>query len=394
MLLTLLLAAAAQDPGGIVLTKGDTQITLGAALRFRAESRDPSPSITSAGSDTMSLGRFRAHFDYAMNERARAFLQFQETVVPDGEPSSDTLHQAFGELRDVYGLADLQVGRFEMNYGGELIISAGDWSPTGSAFDGIRLGRGDENYQVDFFLTQPVEGQTVPVGMDQAFYGFYGTFHHNASRYEAYLLARDDRHDASAGTDDITLGGRYLWTQPDGFDLMIEAAIQTGDRGADDAAGALFTADLAHPINDDVGVGLNLLYASGDGDPADGDDDSFLPLYNTAHKFVGKSDLFRVTNVLDVQPYVTFDAPQGWKLIGAVHLLTLADDDGALPDLRGGMVKAPGEGDLGIQLEVLAWKTIFEELDLHLGVSQFLAGDAIANGDDQLWAMVQLQFFI
>lgn len=394
MLLTLLLAAAAQDPGGIVLTKGDNQITLGAALRFRSEWRDPSLATTGSNSDTFSLGRFRAHFDYALNDKASAFLQFQETVMPDGVPSADTLHQAYGRLHDVYGLADLQVGRFEMNYGGELLISPGDWSPTGTAFDGVRVGRGGEGYQVDFFLTQPVEGQGVPVGMDQAFYGFYGTFHQNASRYEAYVLARDDRHDASAGTDDITFGGRYLWKQQDGFDFMVEAALQTGDHGASDAAGALFTADLAHPVGEDVGVGLNVLYASGDGDPADGDDDAFQPLYNTAHKFVGKSDLFRVTNVLDVQPYVSFNAPQGWKLIGAVHLLTLADDDGALPDLRGGMVKAPGEGDLGIQLEVLAWKTIFEEIDLHLGVSQFLAGDAIANGDDQLWAMVQLQFFI
>ena len=393
MLLTLLLALP-QDPQGIVITKGDTQITLGAALRFRAESRDPSPATTGAGSDTMSLGRFRAHFDYALNEDAHAFLQFQETVVPDGVPSSDTLHQAYGRLRNVYGLADLQVGRFEMNYGGELLISPGDWSPTGSAFDGVRIGRGGEGYQVDFFLTQPVEGQTVPVGVDQAFYGVYGTFHHGAFTYEGYVLARDDRHDASTGTDDMTVGGRHLWKQQGGFDTMIEAAIQTGDRGADDAAGVLLTADVAHPINDDVGLGLNVLYASGDGDAGDGDDDSFLPLYNTAHKFVGKSDLFRVTNVVDVQPYVTFDAPQGWRLIGAVHLLSLADDDGALPDLRGGLVKAPGEGDLGVQLEVLAWKTIFEEVDLHLGVSQFFAGDAIANGDDQLWAMVQVQFFI
>lgn len=393
MLLTVLLALA-QDPQGIVVTKGDTQITIGAALRFRAETRDPDPAIEGASSDTGSLGRFRLNFDFMLNKDAQAFLQLQETVVPDGVPSSDTLHQAFGKLNDLVDVVDLQFGRFEMAYGGELLISKSDWSRTGSAFDGVRLSHAQETYVIDFFATQPVEGQAVPVGLDQSFMGVYGTLNRSAMQFEGYVLVRDDRHDASAGTDDATVGGRFLWSQKGGVAIMTEAAMQTGDHGAADAGGTLFTADASMMAMKSLQVGLNVLYASGDGDAADGDDDAFKPLYNTAHKFVGASDLFIVTNVLDVQPYVTYTVSNGWRLTGAVHLLTLADEDGALPDLRGGLVKAPGEDDLGIELEVLAWKTIYEEVDLHLGVSQFLAGDAIANGDDQLWAVVQVQFFI
>jgi hypothetical protein len=393
MLIHLLLTLA-QDPQGIVMTKGDTQITIGAALRFRAETRDPDPATDTANSDTSSLGRFRAHFDFLLNKDAQAFIQFQETVSPDGAPSSDTLHQAFGRLNGLADLVDLQIGRFEMLYGGELMISKGDWSKTGTAFDGLRVSHAGESFLVDFFATQPVEGQGVPLGMDQSFMGVYGTMNHEAMQFEGYVLVRDDRHDASAGTDDATVGGRFLWSQKGGIAIMTEAAMQTGDHGAASAGGTLFTADAAMPVMTNLQVGLNVLYASGDGDAADGDDDAFAPLYNTAHKFVGASDLFVVTNVIDVQPYVTYAVAKGWKVTGAVHLLTLADEDGALPDLRGGLVKAAGESDLGIELEVLAWKTIFEEIDLHLGLSQFLAGDAIANGEDQLWGVVQVQFFI
>jgi len=394
MLLPLLLALA-QDPQGIVITQGDTKITLGAALRFRAETRDPSPAVEGADGETASLGRFRAHFDYSLNDQAQAFLQFQETVVPDGVPSSDTLHQAYGKLKKLADLADLQFGRFEMAYGGELLISRSDWSRTGSAFDGIRVSRQTASYVLDFFATQPVEGQAVPVGVDQSFMGFYGTLNREAMQVEGYFLARDDRNDpGGTGLDDMTVGGRFLWTTKTGPSFMAEAAIQTGEHGSADAAGVLLTGDASIRALTSMQFGLNVLYASGDGDPADGDDDAFIPLYNTAHKFVGASDLFIVTNVLDVQPYATYSAANGWRLTGAVHLLTLADEDGALPDLRGGLIKAPNESDLGMELELLAWKTIFQEIDLHLGVSQYLVGDAVANGDDQIWAFVQVQFFI
>jgi len=396
MLLTLLLALAQDPPAseGIVVAKGDTKITLGAALRYRYETRDPSPAIEGAGSESFGLGRFRVHMDFSLNEQAKAFIQFQETVVPDGVPSSDTLHQAYGQLLQVANLADFQVGRFEMVYGGELLISRSDWSRTGSCFDGVRLSHHTDDYVVDLFVTQPVEGQAVPIGLDQSFMGVYGTLHREAIQVEGYVLARDDRSDGGMGTDDATLGGRFLWSQKEGIAVMVEAAIQTGDHGTDDAGGTLFTADVSTPTIKNLTAGLNVLYASGDGDAGDGDDDAFRPLYNTAHKFVGASDLFVVTNVLDVQPYATYKAANGWRFTGAVHLLTLADEDGALPDLRGGLIKAPGEDDLGIEVEALAWKTIFEEVDLHLGVSEYLAGDAVANGDDQLWGFIQLQFFI
>lgn len=394
MLLSLLLALA-QDPQGIVITQGDNTITIGAALRFRAETRDPSPAVDGADGETASLGRFRAHFDYKLNEDAQAFLQLQETVSPDGVPSSDTLHQAFGKLKNLADLADLQFGRFEMAYGGELLISKSDWSKTGSAFDGVRLSHQRKSYGVDFFATQPVEGQAVPIGMDQSFMGLYGNLNREEMQVEGYVLARDDRNDpGGTGLDDMTVGGRFLWTTKTGPAFMAEAAMQTGDHGASDAAGILLTGDASLRALGNMQFGLNVLYASGDGDPSDGDDDAFIPLYNTAHKFVGSSDLFIISNVIDVQPYATYTAANGWRLTGAVHLLTLADEDGALPDLRGGLTKAPGESDLGMELEVLAWKTIYEEIDLHLGVSQYLVGDAVANGDDQLWAFVQVQFFI
>jgi hypothetical protein len=390
MLTSLLLALAAQDPQGTVVVKGDTQITLGGELRFRTETRDPSPAVMGADADTASHGRFRLSANAALNEHVRGFLQLQEVVFTDGTSSVSMVRQAFGELTGVADMADLQVGRFEMSYGDELLISPADWGATGKSFDGIRVRRKDDWYWADVFYVQPVEGQAVLAGVDQSFGGVYFGIPRDDWSVEAYALVRDDRNDGTTGTDDMTFGGRFKWAQKDGIAFRAEAAQQSGDHGALDAGGMVATGDIGTPVGENFNVGLNVLYASGDDDAADGNDDAFKGLYETPHKILGYQDLFRLTNVLDTQVYAGYRINGTWRLYGAFHLLSLAEDNGILPDLKGGLVGAAGESDLGMEVDLTLRGKVFEEADVWIGVSEFLAGDAIANGDDQLWAFVQL----
>lgn len=394
MITTLLLAFAAQDQG-VIAVKGDTKLTLGAELRFRAETRDPSPAVEGADSDTFSTGRFRVNFDAMLNPNVRAFLQLQETVVTDGATSTESIHQAFGELKGLGGMMDLQVGRFEMIYGDELHVGQGDWGNTGRSFDGIRLHRMDDSYWVDVFMTQPVEGQAVNVGLDQAFGGVYGGVPGDGWSAEGYVLVRDTRNDGGTGDDDMTIGGRFTMKTDGGLGIKAEAATQSGDHaGGLDAAGMMVMTDVGMKVNADLNVGINVLYASGDDDATDSDNDAFKILYNSPHKILGSQDLVLMTNVLDAQLYAGYAVSEKWKLYSALHWMELAEDTGALPDLKGGWTAAAGESDLGIELDVSLRGPVMEDTDLWVGVSQFMAGDAIANGDDQLWAFAQLIFRI
>lgn len=388
MLTAFLIALASQQPAGLTVQQGDTSLTFGSQLRFRHETRDPAPPVTGASSDSFSTGRFRFSFDAALGEEARAYLQFQSVVASDGMDSDEMVHQAFAEL---FGeMADLQVGRFEMLYGSEAVISNGDWGRTGSAFDGVRVRRQDDSYWADLFLTQPVEAQAVPIGVDQSFGGVYFGVPAGALSFEGYALLRDDRKDGGAMTDDMTFGARALWKMDDGPAASLELASQSGDHGALDAGGMLAIFDVNMGVASEVTVGVNLLYASGDDDPADGDDDAFKPLFNTPHKFVGAADLFALTNVVDASLYADYKASKDWKFKGVIHSLSMAEDAGAIPDLRGGLTPVAGEDDLGIELDLMAWYTVNDYAGIHFGISQYLVGDAIAGGDDQLWAFAQL----
>ncbi len=390
MLTPILLALAAQLPQGYTVAQGDKQLTIGGQLRFRHETRDPSVPVDGASSASGSIGRFRLTLDAKSGKDVRGFLQLQSVVASDGLASEEGLHQAFAEIYGVASMADVQVGRFEMLYADELLISNGDWGKTGTAFDGIRIRRKDEHYWADLFLTQPVEGQGVATGVDQSFGGLWVGVPAGDFSFEAYGLVRDDRHDFGAGSDDMTIGGRAKWSPKDGPTIKGEVATQTGDHGALDAGGMLAMFDAGMPVTSAVTAGVNVLYASGDDNAADGNDDAFKPLFHTPHKILGAADLVQLTNVLDLQVYSRYKPSDSWRFLGAFHWMTLAEEDGALPDLRGGLTKAAGEGDLGMEIDLMAWYTINSLTEIHFGISDFLAGDAIQNGDDQIWVFAQL----
>lgn len=390
MLTTLTLLTLLQAPAGFTLQQGDAALKFGAELRFRHETRDPVPPVVGADSVSNSLGRFRFSLDGKLGEEVRAFLQLQSLVDTDGGDTDENVHQVFAQVNGVAGMADLQVGRFEMLYGDELLISNGDWGRTGNAFDGVRLRHAREGYWADLFFTQPVEGQGVPIGVDQAFGGVWIGVPVGDLSFEGYGLVRDDRNDGGAMTDDATIGARARWTPKDGPALKAEAAMQTGDHGPLDAGGMMAMFDAGVPVAGGVVVGVNFLYASGDDGAADGEDDAFKPLYHTPHKILGAADLFQLTNVMDASLYGRYQANSEWRFVAAAHWMSLAEEDGALPDLRGGLPKAAGEKDLGVEIDLMAWYAVNAFAELHFGVSEVFVGDAIAGGDDQLWVYGQL----
>ncbi len=386
----LLLLILAQQPGGFTIPQGDASLTIGGELRFRHETRDPSSPIMGVDSASNSVGRFRLALDGKLREGVRGFIQFQSMIDTDGGDSDEALHQGFAEVTGVADFVDLQVGRFEMLYADELLISNGDWGRTGTAFDGLRLRHKEEHYWADLFFTQPVEGQGIAPGMDQSFGGLWLGAPLGDFSFELYGLVRDDRKDYGTMTDDLTIGGRAKWGIKDGPAVKAELASQTGDHGALDAGGMLAMFDAGMPVATGFTVGVNVLYASGDSDPADGDDEAFKPYFHTPHKILGAADLVQLTNVLDTSFYLRYKANTDWRFAGGVHWMTLAETNGALPDLRGGLVKAAGQDDLGIEVDAMAWYAIHESAEIHFGVSDFLAGDAIAGGDDQIWVFGQL----
>jgi hypothetical protein len=393
----LALLAPAQEPAnlptssGVLMTRGESRVILQGEFRLRAESRDPEFPLAGVDRESASSGRFRLGFRGEVGEHLAASVLFQKSVLDQGEDSEDFVHEAVLAWSAIADLADLEVGRFEMAYGSGLLVGTDDWSPTGRAFDGVRLMRRGSSYRADLFWTQPVEAQAVPEGVDQSFGGVWVEFPRAPLAIEVYGLARNDNSASTLDLADTTVGARVRSGADQDWSWSAEAAVQFGEHGPADAGGLLAALHGGMPLPGAFRAGAGLLYASGDDDPADADDEAFAPLYEESHAILGLQDIVSLTNVLDVYADASYDVDGNWTIGAAVHFLRLAQDNG-LPPVAG-VTGIVGESNLGSELDVWLSGHLMQQFELVLGGAQFFAGDAIADGDDQLWAFVQALFW-
>lgn len=248
-----------------------------------------------------------------------------------GERSGDQLadaaiglHQGYMDLRS--GVLRLQVGRFEMGYGEELVIGSVPWNQTGRAFDGtrLRLGLGQDDAWLDLFFTAIAEGTpayTSNVGEgDSYFMGAYaglgGLLGQPNLEVDVYLLGDVDsptdafevrdgdgnvtRVDDRDGSLRVTLGARAKGKRSI-VDYRAEAGVQLGSTLRQ---GELVNHDVfAYQADVEVGVRVEKLRLSVEGVLASGDDpttedkdEGWDQLYPTGHKWLGLSDVFGARN--------------------------------------------------------------------------------------------------
>jgi hypothetical protein len=387
-LLLSLLSVVCQEPAGVpVLTRGVAALTLDGELRLRFESRDGATPFAGSESESMSSGRFRFGLRAELDERFAAYAQFQKLVMDEGEDSDDYVHQAFLDWSEAAFGTDLQIGRFELDLGSGLLVGTDDWNGTGRAFDGVRATRAGETYTATLFWTQPVEEQAVAAGVDQSFGGVWLEYPiTSAVTVDVDGLTRNDSTGSTSDLADQTVGGRLRGETLDGLRWSAELAAQVGEQGPLDAGGLIAAGEVAMPFASEGEAGLGFLWASGDDDPADGDQDAFVPLYDERHALLGAADLVAPSNVLDVYARGSWSLDGNWSVVGALHWMQLVEDLGAVP-----ITGATGTGDseLGQELDLWLEGKLLTQLDLRIGGAQFLAGDAISGGDDQLWFFVQ-----
>ncbi len=153
------------------------RITVGGEVRARFESfynfdlsGSPNDSIGESGHNEITLLRTRLHFDADINDYLRAYLELQDNRAfgdedefhanqgrntgtnPALNPRGTTgnlgrvdLLEGYLELRslafvsDVLSNISIKIGRWQMSYGGERVISEYDWSNQGRAWDGIKV---------------------------------------------------------------------------------------------------------------------------------------------------------------------------------------------------------------------------------------------------------------
>ena len=381
----------AQEPEGAVLrAPGLESLTLGGQLRVRLESRDTFPPTTAGTSASTQLGRLRVHMDAQLDSAFGAFVELQESINSQGSPDANgEVHQAYGRWNGALSGVDLQVGRMELSYGNQRMVSPLDWSNTGRAWDGARAQVRLGEVQVDSFLTKPVAGQGSPGGLGtENFSGVYLMWEEGGYSLDAYVFRFQD---SPTAIEEYTYGGLAEGSIAD-FSYSLEAAFQSGDHGALKAGGNALAARVGWSPATNWDLELGYEYASGDSNPADGKDETFRPLFDFSHAWHGQQDIVVWRNLEDIIFHAGYRFKEGWKVYGDLHLLSQAETSDALYTGLGGTgaVASGTDDSIGTELDLGVKGALSESADLWVGVSQFWAGDAILNGDDQLWLFAQV----
>jgi hypothetical protein len=364
-----------------------------------------------AGQDNnYDLFRVRVYGDLWITENFRAYAEFlsatspdfhQVPLVIDREPAD--LLNAFVDVRTLE-LFDkpvwLRVGRQELLYGSQRLISPLDWANTRRTFQGVKLFRQSENFDLDAFLVQPVIPNAFhfsSVDNNQVFAGLWGTYKFKPGTcVDLYYLMLDNTNPtvvpaAATGappprttygaTTTNTIGSRLVGDK-DNWLWDLEGMSQFGSFSgrplsawAGTAGGGYYFKDV--PWTPTVCAYYD--YASGTRNPsADGIDHTFNQLFPFGHYYFGWLDLVGRRNIHDISAFLT-TFPTNWVIAQLqVHNFWLDSSRDALYNAAGAPIRQDVTGAagsfVGTELDQIINFHLSKHADVLVSYSYMFAG--------------------
>jgi hypothetical protein len=403
------------DPIKNIHLGDDLTLTIGGEVRGRLNSLtntrfDSFPRTQ----DTNFEHREFIHFDLRYKKLFRVFFQGINAMIEDNDlpllPVSENrfdFHQLFADLR-VLGEdvpLTLRVGRQEILYGKQRMMSPLDWSNTRRRFDGVKLFWQSEKFDADVFYLRPF----APVSIDlrpnetqnrkpdeyreeQHFYGLYTTYkgipNHGIDTYFLALRDTGDFANANGNTGDLslyTLGSRF-WGNTGDWDYDTELAGQWGKFAGDTIHAWSWAADTGYTFKDlpwSPRIGAGFDFATGDQNPKDNTHDTFNQFFPLGHAYLGYLDLVGRQNIvaqnvnLTFKPHKQLVANIAWHTFWVDEVRDALYNAGGIPGRR-----APGGGaghEVGHELDVTLNWTIDVHQSLVFGYSHFWDSDFITD---------------
>lgn len=332
-------------------------LTLGGTLRGR---------VTVVSDDVFGAARTSGDADW--QQRAGAFADWRlgggwrvfaglfsavETGVPGPASPRDenelALQQAFLDMP--LSDATVRLGRQELAFGSQRLISVRDGDNVRARFDGVRVTAHVAGWTLDALAAFPTRIETGVfddgVDTDRGLWGLYARRKGDGLALY-YLGYREEGARFVQGRGDETrhsLGVRWR-ASGGGWDGEVEAIAQAGRfAGGAVRAGAVFaaagyTADLAWSPR----LALSGHAASGDGDAGDADLSAFNALFPT-DTFFSQAGLFGPRNLLSLQPSITVEPAPDLRFTADLNLLWRAGLADGVYDPLGTIVRRPQGSD-------------------------------------------------
>ena len=324
--------AAADDPllvkiKHIPIAGDDVYLTLGGEARAYYTRWHRSSLGLRANDDNDPLqSRLRLLADLHVGENLRAYIELgdnrefgEQFATPPNRDKLD-VYQAFVDVTLPLGKAGkitFRPGRFEMPLGNGKLAGVREGLNMRFTYQGLRAtyilpGK----LSVDLFAVRPV--QIDPGTFDdgpndaQVFHGVYLSAPNRIAGFGTDLYWYEFKRDratltAGVGRDERNNWGARLWKRGPRWDIDIEGTYQSGSFINKDirAFGAMFEGGYTFghaPMKPRLGLRTN--YFSGDRNPADGKQGTFVPAAARL-PLISEAAFFSFSNLMDIYPSIT-----------------------------------------------------------------------------------------
>jgi hypothetical protein len=301
---------------------GSSWLTLGGEVRERYEYfRNANWGRGPQDDDGYLLQRFMLHADVHADEHFRIFAQLQSGLESGRNggprpPDRDDfeLHQLFVEGGNHE--FTVRAGRQELLFGSQRLVSVREGPNVRQSFDGVRATWHRRDWQIDAFVTRPVE--TNPGAWDDGpdpdtrFWGLYATGPFGllpggrADFYYLGLRREGATFDQGTGRELRHSLGTRLWGKNADWDWNFEFVYQFGDFGNGHISAWTAASDTGYTFAHapwTPRLGLKADITSGDRDPSDRDIQTFNPLFPKGAYF-GETGLIGPANHIDLHPSI------------------------------------------------------------------------------------------
>jgi len=401
---------------------GNVWASFGGEVRARVESWQDF-AFVNGNDDTFLLGRARLYGDLHVGEFFRVFVEgisahVTDRDLPGGRRTLDVdvldVHNAFADLRIPLGAADgavtLRIGRQELLFGKQRLVSPLPWANAMRSWDAARAIVELEGWRVDAFYSRYIPVQSYEFndwGPGSNFYGVYGAggveILETPLALDLYVLGldRDDVvFNGSAGDEDrYSLGTRLGGALGEsGFDFDVEGTYQLGKVGSADVSAWSLASEVGYRLRETAGtprLHLGFDYASGDDAPADGKVETFNQLFPLGHAYLGTMDFIGRQNVIDASAGVSVKPTAKLTMKLAGHLFWRASNDDAVYNPGGGVLRAgslSNRSEVGQEVDLTGTFAVNRHLTLEGGYSHFFPGDVIEDSgpdEDVDWFYLQ-----
>ncbi len=401
------------DPVKRIHLGSDWLLSFGGSFWFR--NMRESGSRLEPGDNTYNLIRTRLHADLWYRDQVRLFAEgidarsFSQEKNPLGIDVNHTdMLNLFADIKIANvkdGQAYVRVGRQELLYGSQRLISTLDWANTRRTFQGVKTFWRSPKLDLDAFWVRPMNiSQQSRINFDnwdenRDFYGLWATYKPQRGHFaDLYFLSLDDSRTKAiapkfnniTGGVVHTVGSRYAGNYNQ-FLYELEGMYQFGrsinNSGAstDISAGAVASGVGYQfsqlPMNPQLWLRYD--YASGDKNSNDGQNNTFNQLFPFGHYYMGFLDRVGRQNIHDFNAQFTLH-PQPWfTFIAQYHRFFLANSHDALYNAAGVGYRRDATGqagrDVGDELDLRFNIHVNRHQDVLLGYSKLWAGDFIKN---------------